>query len=88
MSTSRRYRSAGESPGGGLAPLLTMREVAAILGISVSKAYTLVSSGAIASIVIGERSRRVEPGRSSSTWPPVRPPPGAHRQELGSRRHD
>lgn len=61
MSTTSAGSALPGSPGGKLAPLLTMREVAAILGISVSKAYTLVSSGAIDSVLIGDRSRRVEP---------------------------
>ena len=61
MSTSSASTSLPVPPAVELAPLLTMRQVAAILGISVSKAYTLVASGAIPSILIGDRSRRVEP---------------------------
>ena len=60
MSTSSASTRLPELPRSEPKPLLRMRRVAAILDVSLSKAYMLVASGEIPSILIGDRSRRVE----------------------------
>lgn len=49
----------GEERSAGIEPLLKPREVAAILSVSRSHVYQLISSGQIPSVRVGERTVRV-----------------------------